>query len=228
MTKKHLKTLTVPKTWPVKRKESVFTLRPKPGKDFDFSMPLALVFKNQLKYCKTLKEVKVILYDKEVLVDQKRRKDHKYPVGLFDSISIPVSNEHYRMIINKHNTLSLVAIDEKEAKLKLCKVTGKKVLGKDKVQLNLFDGRNITVKEDKYKTGDSVLIELPEQKIKDSFSMDKGNYVLMIGGSHTGESGVIENIDGHMLTIKTNDGKFETPRKSVYVLGKKESSLKIE
>ena len=74
MPKKHLKRQASMTTWPIERKGTKFITRPNPGKKFKLSIPIAIVFKNMLNYCKTTKEVKKILMDKEVIIDGKRRK----------------------------------------------------------------------------------------------------------------------------------------------------------
>ena len=55
-------------------------------------------------------------------------------------------------------------VNEKESSLKLCKIKGKNLM-KGKINLNLHDGRNIITDNKEIKVGDSVLIELPAQKI---------------------------------------------------------------
>ena len=227
MVKKHLKTLTVPTTWPIKRKEKKFIIRPLSGKKFSMAMPLSLIFIDMLKYCKTAKEVKTILRDKEIFVDGKRKKNQKDSLGVMDVLSIPLSKENYRMLINKYGKMCLISISDEESKEKVCKIIGKKVLKKGKTQLNLFDGRNILVKEDKYNIGDSVLIKLPIQEIKDSFKLEKGNYGYLTGGSHIGDHGSIESISKGMVTIKNKEGVFETPKEYVFVIGKTKPSIKM-
>jgi small subunit ribosomal protein S4e len=228
MTKKHLKALTMPKSWPVKRKGRKFVLRPTPGKQFSMSIPLSLIFKDMLKYCKTSNEVKTILRDKEVLVDGVRRKDPKYLVGFMDIMSIPITNENYRMILDENKKLSLFPIDEKEASVKVCKIIGKTVLKHNKLQLNLSDSRNVIAKEGSYSVGDSVLLKLPGSEIKDSFKAEKGNFVVLTEGGHAGNSGVIEHISKDLIKIKSKDAEFETTKRSVYVVGKGKSSVKID
>jgi small subunit ribosomal protein S4e len=231
MVKKHLKTLTVPKTWPIKRKGQKFVIRPNPGKSFTYSMPIALIFKNNLKYCKTTKEAKAILLDKEILVDGKRRLDTKYLIGLMDVLSFPIAKEYYRILINTQKKLQLIPIEKKESSLKVVKITGKKVLNKGKIQLNLFDGRNILVKKDNYAVGDSVLIELPGQEIKEHFKLGKGNYAFLISGKHTGEHGKIMDVSEGKegsVTIKTTKHEFKTSKDSIYLVGKEKPAIKIE
>ncbi len=228
MVKGHMKTLTAPVSWPIKRKGQKFVVRPKPGKAFSVSMPLALVFKNILKYCKTMKEVKAILQDKEVYVEGKRRKNPKYLLGLMDTLSIPFAKEHYRMLINQSKKLCLVPVPEAETKFKICKITSKTVLKKSKMQLNFFDGKNIIVKEDKYKVGDSVTISLPDNKVKKSLKLEKGNYAFLTRGSHVGEHGLIEEVKLDIVKIKTKESVFETPKEFIYVIGKGKPEITVE
>jgi small subunit ribosomal protein S4e len=228
MAKKHMKTLTVPVSWPVKRKSTKFTIKPNPGKSFDLGVPLAIVFKNMLKHCKTSKEVRTILMDKEVLVDLIRVKDQKILVGLMDSLAIPVSNEYYRVLIKTNKRMYLKEITKEEASIKVCKIIGKKILKKGKVQLNLFDGRNIIVTEDKYKVGDSVVIEVPKQTIKKGLKLEKGAYAYMIKGGHIGEHGLVEEINNNSVKIKKDKEEFETSLDSVFIVGKTKPEIKLD
>ncbi|MBN2368543.1 30S ribosomal protein S4e [Candidatus Woesearchaeota archaeon] len=231
MVKKHLKTLTVPNSWPVKRKESKFTVRPKPGKSFELSIPVVLIFKNMLKYCKTTKELKGILRDKEVFIDGKRCKNPRALVGLMDVLSIPLTEEYYRLVLTKSKRLDLVKISKEEAGFKISKIIGKTILKKGIIQLNLSDSRNIRIKSGKHSVGDSVMIKLPSQDIKESFSLEKGRYAFLIKGSHAGEHGSIEKLSegaDSLITIKTSEGTFDTPRDSVFVIGKDKPSITLD
>jgi len=228
MAKKHLKTLTVPVSWPIKKKGTKFIVRPKPGKPFSTSIPLAVVFRNLLKYCKTMKEVKTILQDNEIFVDQVRRKEPKYLLGFMDSLSVPDTKEHFRLLLTTNKKLYLLPITKEEAKLKVAKITGKVVLKKGKTQLNMYDGVNILVKKDTFKVGDSILLSLPENKITDHFKQEKGSYVFLVKGSHVGEQGVIESIEKDMVKVKTKEATFETPKDAIFIVGKGKSAVKIK
>lgn len=225
MSKKHIKTLTAPVTWPIKRKSSKFIVRPKPGKSFKMSMPLALIIRDTLKNCKTMKEVKGILRDNEVLIDRVRRKDEKALLGYMDTLSIPAVGENYRMMLSPLEKLELKKISEEESKIKVSKIIGKTVLKDKKIQLNLFDGTNLLVKEDKYNIGDSVLLSLPDKKIKKTFTLETGSHVYLTRGGHVGEFGVVEKIDGKKVFVKSKEGVFETPKEAVYIVGKEKSEI---
>ncbi|MFH2019812.1 MAG: 30S ribosomal protein S4e [archaeon] len=228
MVKKHLKALAAPVTWPIKRKENKFVLRPKPGKKFEFSMPVALIFKNLLKYCKTMREVKSILHDKEILIDGRRTKEPKALVGIMDTLSLPLSGENYMLLISRSKKLFLLAVGKEEIGKKVCKIIGKTTLKKNQVQLNLFNSVNLIVKEDKYKLGDSVVISLPDQKILKHLELAKDAYVFVISGSHVGEHGTVVGVENSMIKIKMQSAEFETPKETVFVVGHKTPEIKLE
>jgi small subunit ribosomal protein S4e len=224
----HVKVQTTPKTWKVKRKGDKFSLHPNPGKQYGLSMPLSLVLKNLLKYCKTTKEVKTILNENNIVVDGKRRKDHRYPVGLMDVISLGDLDEHYRMVFTDKGKLALVKIDKKESDLKPSKIIGKRVLGKDEVQLNMFDSRNVTVKKDEYAVGDTVLLRLPKQDAIETIKVEKGNLVFLYKGKKRGIFGTVEELSGTQATIKTDDGNvIHTNKEYVFGIGKQSQIVKV-
>ena len=228
MVKRHLKRLAIPNTWDVKKKGITFITRPKPGAHpFGLGMPLNIVMRDLLNYAHNTREVKKIIYNKDVLIDGKVRKDHRFITGFMDIISMPKIKENYRLSLNKKGKLILLKIDDAEAKTKVCKITGKSNI-KGKLQLNLFDAKNILVKKDVYKVGDSIAIELPSFKIKNHFKMDKGASVFIIGGKKIGIVGTIEDILGRKVICKHKEGMFEVPFKYVFVIGKDKPSIKIE
>jgi len=227
----HLKSLAAPKTWVLLRKETVFVARPKPGAhSMKLGMPLSLVFKNILKIASTTKEVKRLLLQKEVLVDGRKVKDHRRIVGLMDTIRITHTNEVYRMILDMHGKLTAVPItDTKEQNIKITRVLDKKILGKNKVQLNLLGARNITVEKDTFKTGDSLVIEVPSQKIVETLRPDKGMFVYIIGGKHSGDRGTVERIGGRMILFKNAQGDIITTLKRyALVIGKTKPLVQLE
>src|SRR3989338_3925974 len=172
-----LKRLNMPKTWHIKRKGIKFITRPNPGRRFDLAMPINLIIKDLLKYAKTNKEVRAILQTRNVLVDGKRKKEVKLPVGLFDAIDI--ENDYFRVIINKKGKIEVIKTSKDDAAIKPCKIIGKTKV-KGKTQLNLYDGKNILVEKDTYKVGDTLIISLPKQDIKKHIKFEKNALVYLI------------------------------------------------
>ena len=78
MVKNHLKRIAIPRTWRVKTKKEIkYIARPKPGKNFLYSMPLATILKEVICIARTEKEVKFILSEKTVLVKLRLRMRDK-------------------------------------------------------------------------------------------------------------------------------------------------------
>lgn len=179
-------------------------------------LTIKLVLRDILNIAKNTKEVKKILHDSEILVDGIRRKEPKFPVGIMDVITLKETNKHYRVVLDK-GKLSLIPINKKEAAVKPCKIIGKNKV-KNKMQLNLYDGKNILVEKDTYKTGDTLIISLPKQEIKEHIKLEKGCRIYLIGGKHSGDTGRVEDIISNKITYKRESGAvIETLKKYVFV-----------
>jgi len=54
---RHLKRLTIPKTWKISKKESKWAVKPSPGKHpISKAIPLGIVIRDMLHYADTMKE----------------------------------------------------------------------------------------------------------------------------------------------------------------------------
>jgi len=218
MVKNHLKRIAAPKSWPLKRKESSYLLRPSPGPHtLDSSVSLNFALIDLLKIAKTKKEAVYILHNKEILVDGLRRKDKSFPVGLFDVITVKETKKSYRLIIDNKGKIRV--IETKKTSEKPVKITGKNRV-REKVQLNLSDGRNYFVDKDEYKVGDSVVIDCKKKKILSHIKLEKGNMIFLLGGKHKGEVGKIEDIIGKKVVYKVGNIIHETLKKYALVIGK--------
>jgi|TARA_B100001964_G_C14250684_1_gene609784 small subunit ribosomal protein S4e len=219
---KHLKRYVVPKTWKIKVKEIKYISKPSPGTHkMNMSLPLNVILRDILGYANSNREVKFMLEKKNVTVDGIRRKDYRFPVGLFDVLSLNDVNEHFRVILDKRGKIDLIKIGDNEHMLKLCRVKGKCVV-KGKVQLNLDGGRNIIVKEDNYKTGDAVLLDLGKKnEIKQKIGLDKNFLIYLTGGKHIGQTGKVQDIIGNRILYKTEAGDVvEALKKDAFPIGK--------
>lgn len=223
----HIKRLNTPKTWTINRKETKFSLRPKPGPHpMDLSLPLGIVLRDFLKYAQSVSEAKKILNNNQVLVDGKRRTDYRLPVGLFDVLSFPGIKKDYRMLLDRKGRLGLKEIDAKESNFKPCKITGKTVLPKNQLQLNLSDGRNILT-DKKCNVGDTVIITLPDQKIKEIFELKKDAFVFLIKGKHAGDSGLLQEVKNKRAVYQKDKQDIETLKKYLFALGDKKPVIDI-
>ena len=224
---KHLSRLASPKKWNIRKKGIKWVARPLPGAhSLKDGIHLLSIFRDILEYGSTLKEVKNILSNEEIYIDGKRRKNPRFIVGLMDVIFIPKTKETFRILLTKKGKLTLLPIDEKEANIKPCKIKGKKAV-KKKIQLNLFDGKNILVDKTDSKVGDTLLIEVPSLKIKDSFALEKGNHIYLTGGKHIGETGILHEISNKTILIKSKKELIKTSKIHAFVIGKTKPAIKL-
>lgn len=228
MVKNHLKRIAAPNSWNIKKKENKFIIRPAPGAHpLKFGMPLLTILRDILRYANTKKEAKIILNHKEIIIDGKRRKDCKFLTGIMDVIKIPETKEQFRVLINEKGKLIIKPINNKESEIKLSKITNKQKLGKNKIQLNLSDGRNIIIKENKYQTGDTLVISIPDQNIKEHIKFEKNKLIYLIDGKHAGKSGTLEEIKEDKIIFKSKNKKFETLKKYALIIGDKKPVITL-
>jgi len=190
----HLKRLAAPKTWNISRKERKFIVNTSPGSHRkEQSIPLLVLLRDLLKVVKNANESKKILYKGLVLVNRKKIMKNDFPVGLMDIIELPLTKKMYRLSINKKG--KLYAHEIESTKERLCRIEGKTIISKGKVQLNLYGSENILVDKDEYKIGDVIKLGLDDKKIKENIVLSNGISALIIGGSHVGEIATIKGID---------------------------------
>ena len=227
MVKNHLKRIAAPKTWLIGRKESKFVSRPSAGPHkLQHGMALSVAMREVLKVAKSAKEAKKIIKHKDVFVDKRKRIDERYPVGIMDVVEFPQLEEQYRLLLDRKGRMNAVKADAKEAATKLSRIESKTKVSKGKTQLNMFDGRNVLVDKDTYKTGDTLQLSLPDQKIVNHFKLEKGMISILIGGKHSGMIATIEEISDKKVIIKAaKNQKFETLKKHVFVVGKDKPAL---
>ncbi|MDD6285200.1 30S ribosomal protein S4e [Candidatus Methanosphaera massiliense] len=223
--RKHLKRFKAPKTWPIHTKEEVWTTKTSAGPHaITESIPLVMVLREILGLAENTREAKIILNNGDVLVDGVPRKDHRFPVGFMDVISIPKINKYYRILQDNKGALVLHEIEEKDSTFKLVTIKNKTTVKGGKTQLNLEDGRNVITEED-YKTGDVLLLNIPDQTVSDSIKFEEGAIGLITGGKHIGETGKIDSINitksskSNTVLMETEEGSFLTLTKYVFVIG---------
>ena len=227
----HMKRLTIPKSWKIPKKQSVWAVKPSPGKhSISHAMPLGMVVRDLLGYADTMKEARRIIGARKILVDGRPETDYKAPVGLMDVISIPDMGEHYRMLFDAHGRLTPTPIDAERAGWKLVRIDDKTTIRGGKTQLNLHDGRNIIVEKDTYRTGDVLKIAVPDQKIIKHLKMEEGNRALIIGGRHRGSLAVMsehEVVKAPQPNIVRFKEGFETIKDNVFIVGTETPEIKL-
>lgn len=209
------------KSWPVSRKETKWITKPSPGPHpLKLCIPINIVLKNILNYAKTTIEVKKILNNKDVLVDKKVIKDHKHPLGLFDILEFPKINEYFRVIISENGKFILQPIKKEDTSTKICKIIGKTILKGNKLQINLYDSKNILVDKDEYKVGDSIILDLEQRKIKSHLKLEKNTSIYLTGGKPVGKTGTLEKIEKDVITVNIDKKKIKTSKRYAFVIPK--------
>lgn len=224
----YLKRYLIPEFWPLARKAHKWATSPRPGPHSKYMcIPLKVVVRDVLHYAENGPEANKIIKSGEILVDKKVRKDPNYPVGLMDVIEVPKTQKVFRVVVEK-NGFVIKETKAEESDKKLCKIRNKKVIKGGLVQLNLHDGRNILVssqtpakskktvkiseEKDVYKTNDSVLIQLPDQKVLKHFKFDKGSPAIITGGKNMGVRGEIKEISKKKNMLEKNTVILETDK----------------
>jgi small subunit ribosomal protein S4e len=218
--KAHMKRLSAPRTWVIKRKATTYVVRPRPsGHMIDRSLPIVVIARDMLKFAKTASEVKYILQKDGLLINGRKTRDMKRAAGLMDLLEFPAIGKSYRILFNRNGKLELV--EQKGEKDMLCSISGKTTLKGGKAQLNLLNGRNVIAAKDLYKTGDSLIVG-PHGEIKDHLKLEQGATVLLIGGKQIGAVGAVEEIAEKKedMTFKNKEGTFLTKRKFAFVIGR--------
>ena len=235
--RKHQKRIAAPRSWRIERKTAYWTVKPEPGPHpGSKSMPLLLIVRDMLKLADNSKEVKRILHEGNILVDGKRRKEIKYPIGIFDILSIPAIETDYIVLLDKNEKLSLVKLGKEGASRKLCRVNNKTMIKGGRIQFNLYDGRNIIPSNGigaEIETHDSIMISLESNEILQRFAYKEGRKVMVVGGKHSAQTGEIEEIrivrrpDPNVVKIKPLDGgeSFWTINEYVFVVGEEKVEI---
>ena len=216
--KKHVKRYLMPAFWPVKLKEYSWTVKPRPGPhQACFSIPLVILIRDFLKLAKTSKEAGRAIKAGKIVVDKKPRKDPRFSVGLMDVVEIPSIHKQYRVIATAKG-LGLNEISVGEADKKVCKITGKTTIKGGVFQLNLHDGRNILTEKTDYKVGDSLLLNVADQKILGHYTLEEDVPAAIFGGNNMGHEGVITNLYKRKRMVERNKAKLNVAGHEVETL----------
>ena len=227
---RHQKRVAAPRSWPITRKTHHWVVGANPGAhSMETGIPLLVVVRDILKIANTAREAKTIINEKNIHVDGVARTDYKHMVGLFDIVSIPATNEYYRVLLDTKNRFKLFKEDANAAKL--CRINNKTIVKKGAVQLNLHDGSNVLASND-YKTFDTVILDTKDRKIIKHIVYKAGNLAMIVGGEHSGEIGKIKQIrkvrgSGTNMVALSNEREFETIEDYIYVIGENIPEIKV-
>ncbi len=246
---RHRKRYNTPLTYPIERKVRTFIIRPYPsGHPFNKSVPVGVLIRDLLGYAKRYDELKKIFARGEIHVDKRRIRKIKYAIGYMDVLEIPKDSKAFRVTPSAtRQGYSLVTInDQKDTEWKLCKVIGKKMIKKGRLQLNLHDGRNIHVnpREDvegnnrlvpespelseqlwEIRPRDTLMIHLPNQYIMKWYRFEEGAWLVITDGTNQGKVGRMVSVEKRIgrnrsiVTMESENEEIRTALENVFVVG---------
>jgi len=223
-----------PSKWCLDKLSGVYATRPSTGPHkLRECLPMSVLLRNRLKYALSGQEVTKICKDKSgnIKVDNKVRRDPRYPVGMMDVVSLPKTGENFRLLYDIKGRFQPVRVEAKEAGFKLCKVV-KKVLGKNKIPyIVTHDGRTIRYPHPDIKKNDSVKLNLETGEIDGVVKFENGCLVFVTGGNNIGRVGQLMHLEKHpgsyeIVHIRDAEGNsFSTRLGNVFCIGQGKKSL---
>jgi small subunit ribosomal protein S4e len=203
------------------------------------SLPLALILRNRLKYALTRREVIMTVMRRVAEVDGKVRTDCNYPTGFQDVVSIPKTDEHFRILYDTKGRFILHRIHADEAAYKLLRIVKVSRAKKASIGRNPFlqghaavipyavshDGRTIRYVDPLIRPGDSVKYNLKTGKVDGHLKLDVGNLAMITRGHNMGRVGAIVRKERHegsfdIIHLKDKKGNaFATRAGNVFVIG---------
>jgi small subunit ribosomal protein S4e len=231
----HIKTLASSKALKIPKKEKVWTVKAAPGPhEADWAIPVSVLLRDYLKLAENRKEVRKILQTKALLLDGKVVTEEKLGVGLLDIVTIPSIDKYYMIMVDNNARLYPQEIDKKKVDSKLCKIVNKTMLKGGKLQLNLYDGKNIVVSAKdakKYVVGGTLELSLPDLKITGFMERAVGKAALVAKGRHASNVGTITEITKSalnlqsMTTVDVGGEKLMTNTEYIFIVGDKDSKI---
>jgi len=180
-----------------------------------------------LRYALSRKDVFSIVKDKEGLikVDNKIRRDPRFPLGIMDVLSIEKTGEFFRILYDVKGRYQAHKIDEKEGKFKLCKVK-RKAMGANKVPyIVTHDGRTIRFPHPDIRKNDTVKLNLDTHEVDALIKFENGASVMVTGGNNIGRVGILQHVEKHpgsfdIVHIKDSEGnQFATRITNIFAIG---------
>ncbi|MDG6913817.1 MAG: 30S ribosomal protein S4e [Nitrososphaerota archaeon] len=220
-----MKRLAAPRTWDISRKSDRFVFKPLPGPhSISASYPLGVVIRDLASMATLSRELKYMTKTGKVMVDGRERHTPRFPVGLFNVVSVPAEGVDYRLVPTRKG-LRLAKVAPDEATKKLCSINTKTKVKGGHIQYGLHDGRSVLDDDLDLAPGDAVLLEVPSQKVLGNVKLAKGSLGLVLSGDRAGQLGKISDVKKgtisreKMVKISLPSGEAEVPSRLVFPVG---------
>jgi len=229
---RHLKRFAAPGFWPIPKKERRWVVKPSPGPHpIEACIPLLLVVRDVLKLATTAREVKRIIKSGKVLIDGRPVFDHKFPVGLMDTVCMPDADIHLRATSDASKFIKFIEIPEEETNLKVVRIKRKQTVRGGRIQLTGHDGRNFLAdgQLSGVKVGDSLLIRVPSQEVLEVLPFEVGCTALVVKGRKAGRIGKVREIGEYVRIVDADNPSLSylTLKESIIVVGREAPSIRV-
>lgn len=234
--RKHMKRLSAPKHWMLSKVGGIWATKPTRGPHkLRECIPLNVILRNKLRLALTGREAKMIVSAKDgnFAIDGKIRKDHKYPVGFMDVLTVLKTNTSYRVLYDCKGKFGIHKIPASEADFKLCKVKARAMGPKGIPYVVTHDGRTIRFPNPDIKAQDTVRINLRNGEITDFYKFEEGCQVMIKGGNNIGRVATLVKVEKHdgsydIIYLRDSNGKtFSTRIDNVFVIGKSKAEISL-
>lgn len=189
----HLSRESASKKLPIKRKGTKYIVRT--FSHVQNSVPVLIALRDMLHLARTNEEVKKMIHHKLLKINGRAVKDYRESIRLFNVFT---ADRDYKLVLL--NTGKFAFEENKGKGERLCKITGKCLVSKGKVQLNMHDGSN-ALSNEKININDSVYLDF-SGKIKKHISLEKGKEVFVLSGKYTGQNGKVESLAGKKVNVR--------------------------
>lgn len=207
-----------PTFWNVKRKESQFVLRVRPGGHAKTkAYPIGIILRDVLKIANTMHEAENIVRAGKVKIDGSIRKDVNFGVGLMDVMELIPTGQVFRFVSKDSKLLVPLSINPEEKLKKMIKITSKVVTAGNRLSYGFHDGRTI-ITDQKMRVGDTCLVESLDNKIIQHVRFETGCMALVTSGENAGSIGKVEDI---------RDGIFSLPRRALVSFAERSLELPV-
>ncbi|MEI6731202.1 MAG: KOW motif-containing protein [archaeon] len=191
---------------PIPRKGNKYVVRSM--RSLHNSVPVLIAIRDMLKLARTAKEVQKMINEKILKINGRIVKNYRESILIFN-----VLEADKKYILSLLPTNKYILEPTKEDNIRLCKVTNKRLITGNKIQLNMHDGSNVVTK-DKIAVEDSVYLDFAG-KIKKHVALEKGKNVFIISGKNAGQPGKVESVSGKLITLKLEKGSVTIPAREV-------------
>lgn len=194
---------------PIARKGTKYVVAPLSNKNN--SVPVLIAVRDMLHLAKTAKEVKKMINQKLLKLNNKIIKDYRESIMLFNIFE---ADKHYILTLSPAKKF---AFEPSNSPVRLCRVSNKKLLNNNVIQLNLHDGTNV-ISKSKINVGDSVYLD-SEGKIKSHIAFEKGAKVFIFSGKYAGKHGSIKAVEGNKVSVSfTKEGSAVLNKSQLIVM----------